>query len=102
MQTTWPLIQAIMQSGFVGLFISIILAFFLLSKRGISSNAWISAMSAIIAFILSGFTIGNMLSLANVVGPIAGYFLVVLAIARYLKDRKMKQNSESINTHDFD
>jgi len=82
---------AMMLLGPIGLIVSIIVTVNFLSKRKTSSTAWKLSAAAIVSFILgAGYTFldGVVYTWWNVLGPVGGYILIVLASIQHDKDSK--------------
>jgi hypothetical protein len=76
-----------------GLFASIIATVGLLYSKRQSTTPWtISAAAAVVFFIAANSVWGysGMIagSLATILGPIGGYFLLALVLYQYMRDRK--------------
>lgn len=84
--------------GPIGLIASIIATVHLLTKRKTSSTAWKLAAAAIGAFALGGFYTfldGVIFTWWNILGPVGGYILVILAIVQYRKDSGFQSSPEN-------
>lgn len=84
--------------GPIGFIVSIIVTVDLLTKRRTSSTAWKLAAAAIVAFALGGFYTfldGVIFTWWNILGPVGGYILVILAIIQYRKDGRFHTSPEN-------